>query len=185
MTLGDEVTVYSSPLFSMNSGKIPPARTAVCAADRPDEPRALGVGTTHAGRLPTHPHSPLPALSLLTNRHRSGIHGSATGGPLGLAQGLCTKRCIAAGHPVRGQSRTWQLHGGKCPVRSRSLPARAGSRMKAAAILSDEMLQHLAVFRFLPMPPRCWTLLMYSGAEGTLQAVPPISTETWPIFLAA
>lgn len=48
----------------------------------------------------------------------------------------------------------------------------------------DLAAQHRAALRFLPMVPRVCTLRMYSGADGTRQAVLPMSTVTRPIFSA-
>lgn len=45
--------------------------------------------------------------------------------------------------------------------------------------------QHLKVLRFFPMCPLASTFSMYSVARGTLQAVSPTSTDTFPIFFAA
>ena len=42
-------------------------------------------------------------------------------------------------------------------------------------------IQHFVDVRFFPMLPRARTLAMDSGANGTLQAVPPTSTVTAPI----
>ena len=44
--------------------------------------------------------------------------------------------------------------------------------------------QHRAPDGFFPGFPRSITFSMYCGANGTLQAVPPMSTETLPIASA-
>jgi hypothetical protein len=47
------------------------------------------------------------------------------------------------------------------------------------------LIQHFTVLRFLPIAPLSRALWIYSNASGTLQAVSPMSTETWPTFAAA
>jgi hypothetical protein len=51
-------------------------------------------------------------------------------------------------------------------------------------MLKEEKFQHFNIFFFLPSEPRSFIFWMYSVADGTLQAVSPMSTVTPAILFA-
>lgn len=115
-----------------------------------------------------------------------GLRVVGTVGVLELAANRGLIRDLAAVHDQLRQTNFFIVDQVLHASLARHRAARQPNRPRpTVAPTSEAASQHFTVFRFRPTVPRCFTFSMYATASGTLQAVSPMSTVTFPIRLAA